>query len=318
MKKFAYVVIVSMFFWGSCSTTSSNNASKPATPWIFDNNNLEKANLTKNQIVYRDNPAGLPKGVKSDLFGRINWFNSLLEIFDLHETLKFEEKEMFFNALFGFIPEEPTDDIFRAIAIGEYFSDKSPLILYTTVYKPSSKAPGGSKGILDFSGNFTAVRNNQTGKITFRPLKGMIIPNMNWFSNGIIFEDGSVVKASYLFSKEYEEKTKNEASDNIYLQYVNLADIYIKDEIKNNDEKALQMLNDAYANAADTNIKIAAKLNTFLFYLNKQDVKSAEEALAMAAQLAKKAENIDTSFMRVINIEAPTMLKIYKNNMELK
>jgi len=316
MKKFAYFVIISLVFWSGCSTTPSNNANKPETSWIFDDNNMEKANLAKNQIVYRDNPAGALHGVKTNLFGRISWFNSFLETFDLHEALTFEEKEMFFNALFGLIPEEPTDDIFRVIAIGEYFSDKSPLILYARVYKPSNRAPSGSKGILVFTGNFTGMKNNKTEKITFMPIKGMIIPNINWFSNGIIFEDCSVVKASCLFSQEYEEKTKKEAGDNIYLQYVNLADIYIKDEIKNNDEKALQMLNDAYANAADINIKTTAKLNTFLFYLCKQDVKKAEEALATATQLAKKAENnIDPSFMRAINIEAPTMLKLYKNNM---
>ena len=315
MKKFLYVVIVPIVFWIGCSTTPSNNASKPEIAWIFDNNNLEKANLAKNQIVYRDNSAGLPKGVKSDLFGRISWFNSLLETFDLHEILTFEEKEMLFNALFGFIPEEPTDDIFRAIAIGEYFSDKSPLILYARVYKPSNKAPSGSKGILDFTGNFAAFRDKKTGDISFIPLKEKIIPNINWSSKGVIFGDGSVVMESCLFSQEYEEKTKNEAGDNIHLQYVNLADIYIKDEIKNNDEKALQMLNDAYAKATDINIRIAAKLNTFLFYLYKQDVKSAEEALAIAAQLAKRMGNINPSFMKVINIEAPTMLKIYRNNM---
>jgi hypothetical protein len=315
MKNFVCVVLFSVVLFNSCLTPSSSNANKPSESWIFGSNGLEKSKLLKNEIVYRDNPAGLPAEVETDLFGKISWFNSLLETFDLHETLSFEEKEAFFNALFGFIPAEPTDDFFRAIGVGEYLSDKSPLILYARIYRPSNRAPDGSKGILQFTGNFAAIRNNQTGKVDFRPLAGMIIPNMNWFSNGIIFA-GSIVKASYLFSQEDEDKIKEEVGDNIYLQYVNLADIYIKDEIKSNDDKILEMLNGAFNDAADLTIRTAAQLNTFLYYLYKQDVDSAEEALTTAVQLSKEMENIDPSFKRVIDIEAPTMLKIYKNNMQ--
>jgi hypothetical protein len=295
-------------------TTSSNNANKPSESWIFGTNSLEESKLLKNEIAYRDNPAGLPSGVEVDLFGKISWFNSLLETFDLHDALSFEEKEAFFGALFGIIPAEPTDDFFRAIGVGEYLSDKSPLILYARVYRPSDRAPAGSKGILQFTGNFAAIRNNQTGKVDFRPLKGMIIPNMNWFSNGIIFADGSFVKASYLFSQEDENKIKEEASDNIYLQYVNLADNYIKDEIKDNDDKALEILNEAFNYATDPTIRIAAQLNTFLYYLYKQNIDGAENALTIAVQLSKELEDIDPSFKQVIDIEAPTMLKLYKNN----
>jgi hypothetical protein len=301
--------------FNSCLTTSSNNTNKPSKSWILGTNSLEESKLLKNEIAYRDNPAGLPAEIEIDLFGKISWFNSLLETFDLHETLSFEEKEVFFDALFGFIPAEPTDDFFRTIGVGEYLSDKSPLILYAGVYRPSDRAPAGSKGILQFTGNFVALRNNQTGKVHFRSLKGMIISDINWFSNGIIFAGGSIVKASYLFSQEGENKLREEAGDNIYLQYVNLADNYIKDEIKDNDDKALEMLNEAFNDAVDPTIRIVAQLNTFLYYLYKQNVDSAEDALTIAVQLSNEVENIDPSFKQVIDIEAPTMLKIYKNHM---
>jgi hypothetical protein len=320
MKNFICVSLFSIVLFSSCLTTPSNNTNrsntnKTSTPWIFDTSIFEKAKLSENEIAYKDNPAGLSVEAETDLFGKISWFNSLLEIFDLHETLSFEEKEAFFNALFGFIPAEPTGDFFRVIGVGEYFNDKSPLMLYARVYRPSDKAPADSKGILHFTGNFTATRNNQTGKINFRPLNGIIVPNMNWFTNGIVFADGSLVKATYLFSQEDENKIKEEAGDNIYLQYVNLADNYIKDEIKSNDDKALEMLNEAFNNATDSTIKIAAKLNTFLYFLYKQDVDSAEDALTITVQLLREVENIDPSFKRVVDIEAPTMLKLYKNNM---
>jgi hypothetical protein len=282
--------------------TSSNNTNKPSESWIFGTRGLEESKLSKNEIAYRDDPAGLPSAIEVDLFGKVSWFNSLLETFDLH-GLSFEEKEAFFNALFGFVPAEPTDGFFRAIGVGEYLSGKSPLILYARVYRPSDSAPAGSKGILQFTGNFAAIRNNQTGKVDFRPLKGMIIPNMNWFSNGVIFADGSFVKASYLFSQEAENKLREEAGDNIYLQYVNLADSYIKDEIKDNDDMALEMLTEAFNDAADPTIRIAAQLNTFLYYLYKQKIDSAEDALTIAVQLSNGVEDIDPSFKQVIDIE---------------
>jgi hypothetical protein len=296
-------------------SNNTNNANKQSESWIFEADSLEESKLSKNEIVYRDNPAGLPSAMEVDLFGRISWFNSLLDTFDLHEILSFEEKEAFFNALFGFIPAEPTNDFFRAVGVGEYLSDKSPLILYARVYKPSDKAPAGSKGVLQFTGNFIVIRNSKTGKIDFLQIKKIITPNINWVSSGIIFADGSFVKASYLFSQEGENKLKEDAGDNIYLQYVNLADNYIKDEIKDNDDKALEMLNEAFNNSADPIIRITAKLNTFLYYLYKQNVDSAEDALAIAVQLSNETENIAPSFKQVIDIEAPTMLKIYKNYM---
>jgi hypothetical protein len=282
---------------------------------VFDQNKLSERKLSKNEIVYRDNPAGLPNGADTELFGRVSWFNSLLEIFSLQESMSFEDKESFFNALFGFIPDEPTDDFYRAVAIGGYFKNgKESLILYARVYKPTDRTPDGSKGILDFTGNFIVTQTVKTGKINFIPSNNVIIHGANWFSNGIIFSDNSIVKASFLYSQENEDEIKKESGDDIYMQYVNLADIYIKDELKDNDDKILGMLNDAYNNSVDLSVRLAAKLNTFLYYLYINDIAGAEEALTTAAQLADSAESINPDFRRVIDIEAPTMLKIYKNN----
>jgi hypothetical protein len=314
MKNVIAIPLFLSIFLVGCFTTPNINKNT-STSWVLNNDSLEKAKLSKNEITYRDNPEGLPGGIEIDLFGKISWFNSLMEAFGLHESLTFEDKETLFNALFGFIPADPTSDYYRAIAIGEYLSDRSPLVLYARVYEPSDKAPIGSKGILQFTGNFAVIRNTQTGKIDFRPLKGIIIPNMNWSTAGIIFSD-NIIKASYLFSPDGENRTKEDAGDNIYLQYVNLADNYINDEIKDNDDKALEMLQDAYNNATDLTIKIGAKLNTFLYYLYKNDVTNAENALTVAVQLSKEVIDLDPSFKRVIDIEAPTMLRIYKNGIK--
>jgi len=308
MKKYICIVLFFMVFFSSCLTKKD----EPEISWIFS---LDNAELIKNEIMYRDNPVGLPDEAKTDLFGKINWFSSLLETFNLHETLSFEQKEELFNALFGFIPAGPTDDFYRTVAIGEYLSDKSSLILYARVYKPSARAPSGSIGILNFTANFMVLEDKKTGKIRFSPLKRAILPNINWSSNGVIFADGSIIKVSNLFSQEKENEIKEDAGDNIYLQYVNLADSYIKDEIKTNDDRALEMLNEAFTHSDDPAIRIVAKLNTFLYYLYKQNVNNAEKALLTATELSRGLKNADLLFDRVINIEAPAILEIYKNNL---
>jgi Fe-S-cluster formation regulator IscX/YfhJ len=320
MKNLVCIVSVLSVVFTGCFTfpggnSGSGGSKKVSDAWMFDDNNLAERKLSKNEIVYRDNPAGLPKGVDAELFGKVSWFNSLLERFSLHESMSFEDKETLFEALFGFIPDGPTDDFYRAVAIGGYFKDGTePLILYARVYKPSDKAPAGSKGILDFTGNFIVTQNKQTGKIDFIPIDTGIFPNVNWFSNGVIFSDNSIVKASYIYSQKKENEINAEAGDDIYLQYVNMADVYIKDEKNDNDNKILEMLNDAYNNADSLTVRLTAKLNTFLYCLYKNDVAGAEEALTIATQLSNESESIDPSFRRVVDIEAPTMLRIYKNN----
>jgi hypothetical protein len=288
--------------------------SEPSTSWVFDKDNLEKRELLKNEVVYRDNPTESLAGVDVNLFGRLVWFNSLLDSFDLHESLSFEDKEALFDALFGFIPADQTDNYYRATAVGDYFGKGSHLILYARIYRPSDKAPKGSKSVLQFTGNFVMSENNQTGEIKINPLKGFILPNMNWFNIGIIFSNNLIVRASFLHSQEGENRTKEEAAGNIYMQYVNLADDYIKDEITANDDQALEMLNEAYDNATDLSIRLVAKLNTFLYYLYKDNIADAEEALAIVTQESERMEDLDSSLKWVINIEAPTMLEMYKNN----
>jgi hypothetical protein len=314
MKNFFIASLLSVVFTG-CFILLSDNSKKVSGSWIFDDDNLVERMLSKNEIVYRDNPAGLPKSANTVLFGRVSWFNSLLERFSLHESMSFEDKEILFDALFGFIPDEPTDDFYRAIAIGGYFKDGTEsLILYARVYKPSDKAPADSKCILGFTGNFTATQNTQTGEIKLEPINTGIFPRFNWSANGVIFSDNSIVKASDLYSQEKVDEIKAEGGDDIYFQYVNLADVYIKDEKKDNDDEILGMLNDAYNNSASLPIRIVAKLNAFLYYLYKNDVASAEEALTIVTQLYSESESIDPSFRIIVDIEAPTMLRIYKNN----
>jgi hypothetical protein len=157
-----------------------------------------------------------------------------------------------------------------------------------------------------------AVRNNKTRIVRLQPIV-TIGSNLNWSTNGVVFSDNRIVRGANLYSKEAENKLNEEYSNNRYLQLVNLADSYIKDELAENDDRALEMLNEAYSNSTEMAIRIIAKLNTFLYYLSKDNIKNAEEALSVATQLPNEFAGIDPSFRRVIDIEAPSMLRIYKN-----
>jgi hypothetical protein len=315
MKKIICLFLSGIIILTGCSTILNSNKSQTSnqSSWISNAGSLY-SNLEKNEIVYRDNPAGLPNGINANLYTRLSWFMSLLDFFELHETLTYEKKESFFNALFGFIPSGTTDDFYREVAIGGYFEEKFPLLLYATVHKPSADAPEGAAGILGFYGNFVGVRNSQTGNIRFQRMN-IINPNFNWGSIGVIFSNNNVVRGSFLFSQEAENKIKEEYKNNLYMQYVNLADGYLKDEIAGNDETALRMLNEAYANSNEVPVRIVAKLNTFLYYLSRDNIRSAEEALTTAARLSNDFVNIDLSFKKAVEIEAQTMLNIYKKYM---
>jgi hypothetical protein len=106
------IILVLCVVFTGCITPPYGVSEKVSYSWVFDQDKLSERKLSKNEIVYRDNPAGLPNGADVDLFGRVSWFNSLLEIFSLQESMSFEDKESLFNALFGFIPDEPTDDFY--------------------------------------------------------------------------------------------------------------------------------------------------------------------------------------------------------------
>ncbi|GHV69727.1 hypothetical protein AGMMS49928_13330 [Spirochaetia bacterium] len=294
----------------SCSTT-------PKTPttnsWIYDKDNLENVPIEKNEIIYRDIPGGLPKGADGPLFGKLAWFNSILNAFDLQETLSTDDKDKLFDALFGFLPETPTNIIYRAIALGKYFENGSPLILYAGLYEPASTAPEGSLGILQFTGNFGTLKT--PSKVLFVPVKGYLSISEFWKTMGVVFQDGLIVEASHLYNAGYEMKIMLDAKDDTNMEYINLADLYINDQLRENDARALEMLNEVYEKDDATELqKTVAKLNAFLYYLYTDDVSAAEEALLTAKEHSEKIPDLSPSILRVINVEAPAMLELYKIN----
>ena len=104
MKFLTVIVLFCVLVFTSCLTMA--NTSTPAkesisTSWIFDKEDLELKILKKNEIVYRDIPSGLPDSAEIKLFGKINWFNAILDGINLHETMSLDNKKQLFKALFG-------------------------------------------------------------------------------------------------------------------------------------------------------------------------------------------------------------------------
>lgn len=306
------ILVVAALALVSCASAPSAAPAAPAgrTPWIFSDGGLEEAPLAMLEIAKRDNPGVSVAAASGAAFGRVAWFNSLLDQLELHDRLGLEAKIALYDALFGYLPAAPTADFYRMAAIGGYFGEGKPLVLYAKAYQPSAKAPAGSGVVIQYTGNFVVVRDNKTGEVRRNPVNGMISPGFNWFTNGIVFADGRVVKTSYLYDPEEEKATAAEGGP--AMVKANLADLRVKDELLDNDAGIEASLEEAFADpAADVNIRALAKLNLFMFGLYAGDLAKAEAALDAARAVG--ASITEPSFREVIDLQAPAMLAVYRH-----
>jgi hypothetical protein len=263
-----------------------------------------------------DNPAGLPAALTNlSLFGRVAWFNSIMDTLELHEKLSQETKQELFAAIFGYAPAPGAKGgYYRTVGLGGYFDNGDPLILYLYAGLPNEKAPAGSLLIPTVNGNFFRVTEKDTDKTSNAHMPRSITA-LNWSSIGVVFDDGRVVKASYIRNVERETAYKNREDPTDPLIRVNLADFYIHDEIAENDGEALSLLQAVLADPSASPIfKTMANLNLFLYYLSQDDPAKAEAPLAEAQRLAQSTKDIDPAIIRVANTDAPAMLAIYNAN----
>ncbi len=296
----------------SCVSTSKP-ASKPASSqtsndWLFNYSWItSKPQYSVNVISKPGFSAG--EIVRPSLFGQVAWLNSLLVTFSLHDKLSIDDIEKLAIGLFGDIPAQSSSGYFRAVGIAGYFSTKEPLIFYVSAGKPSDKAPQGSKIILQFTGNFIRTKDSKTGAVSTTPITSMISPGFNWFSNGVIFENSLIVKASYLYDVLYEVALLRDADGDKDMEIINVSDLYIKDELTDNDKDIEANLLSVKNNSKDTTKQCIASMNLFLYYLYTDNVAKAEEELAFAENLSKA---LDAEIQSAVNKEAKVMLEIYK------
>ena len=157
-----YFMLLLLILLSSCLSSSVNNSSNSTSQWFF---NLEKADLAPGEIKSITDGNATAEIEEISNFGKIAWLYSLLETFELHQKMPIEDKIILLDSLFNAIPSEADGKINRATAIGDYFGENEHLIIYSTNFKPSDKAPQGSKIIVDFTGNFIMTKNNETGEV---------------------------------------------------------------------------------------------------------------------------------------------------------
>jgi hypothetical protein len=303
-KLFILTWIVFILF-GSCMSSpgSNSNSSSSDSQWFFS---LEKADLEPGEIRSITNENVNITAENIPPFGKIAWLYSLLETFDLHEKLSINDKIILLDALFNNIPNEANSIINRATAIGDYFGENKHLILYSTNFMPSDKAPEGSRMIVDFTGNFIVTEDVETGETKFTHIQGMISPKFNWFSNGIVFTNSNLVKVTFLSN---DEEYMNALENRDAVSLINLMDSYTKDENAANDSDILALLAEAEELiAGDPMLEVFAKLNHFQYLIYIEDTENAQ--LLLEEIQAQAVDITDEGFRRIIDIEAPHMLEL--------
>jgi hypothetical protein len=303
------LALASVALLSSCSSGPSSTApGKSKEPWVFEGGGLEKRKLATNEIAVADAPGEPPRRAEGTrTFGKVAWLYSFLERAGLHSKLDLQQKQALLAALFDGIPAEPTPDFYRAVAIGGYFDGKTPLVLYARAFKPSERAPKGSAVVLQFTGNFVVVTRKKTDKTELQPVSGMIMPNFNYFTNGILFSDGRVVQANFLYSPAEEKKLRAEGDPDTVA--ANLADAYTKDEVPENDAGIEGMLVAASrSEKATVEVRTTALLNLYQYFLYAGKADEARGALRDAQAAGKGIA--DPSFREVLDIQAPQMLAL--------
>ncbi len=288
----------------SCRTTTE----KEMRNWIFGEESLSKMQIPKGSILSKDRIPPENGVLTISNFGQVSWLNSILGRFDLHEELSLDEKKKLLNNLFQNIPVTSDHKIFRMTALGGFFESGENLVFYSTLYSPSQSAPEGSRFILDIKANCILTVNRESGETDMTVFNSAISPYLNWFSNGVIFQEGMVVKTMDLSNIETYEDLKNNSD---YISHINLADRYTRDELKENDLSIpcllISALEDPQLNRKE---KVTAALNMFQYYLYKEGLDQALTYLALALNLGEELENED--FRRVLDYEAPHMYALMK------
>jgi hypothetical protein len=305
------IAVIGVFaFLALGSGTMNNTRSTSSTrSWILNWEEAHKTSLGQYEIVYKDNPQSMPPPLNApDLFGRVNWFSFILNTFELQDKLSMEQKLELFDALFNYVPGKTQDMGYRIVSLGKFDDGKSLQFVLAAV-KLNDKAPPGTHGLRIYSN--CMIRQSNEGRqfvITELPL-GVV----NWDTIGVIFPDGRVIRAGNLHDEEEIAKWKEESGDDEAILAVNLSDLYIKDEISENDAEAFAMLEKAIAGASSKpEIDITLRLNYFLCLLSANRVDEAEKTLSEATELYQNISSPDPGLKSAVEFEAPTMLAIYK------
>jgi hypothetical protein len=305
----AVIGVFAFLALGSGTLDNTQNTSKTRS-WILGWEEDHKTSLGQYEIVYKDSPRSMPEPLNTpDLFGRVDWFSSILNTFELQDKLSMEQKLALFDALFNYIPGKIQNEGYRIVSLGKYRNEQSLQFVLGAV-KLNDKAPPGTHGLRIYS-NCMISQSNEGRRFVISQL---ILGTLNWDSLGVIFPDGRVVRASNLHDEDEIAKWKEESGDDEAILAINLSDLYIKDEIRENDAEAFAKLEKAIAGpSSDPEIDITLRLNYFLCLLSVNRVDEAEKTLAEVTEIYHNISNSDPGLKSAVELEAPVMLAIYRN-----
>jgi hypothetical protein len=304
----AVAVICGFAFLALGSGTMEGAGNSGTGTWIFDWEKDHKS-IGQYDVIYQDNPQSMPQAVENaDLFGRANWFLAILNTFELQDKLSIDQKLTLFDALFNYVPAETQTVAYRIVSLGGFKDDRT-LQLVLGAVKLNEKAPQGTHG-MNIISNCMII---DTSKGRIFTVNELYPGRTNWDTLGIVFPDGRVIRGNSLYSEKELEERKEESGDNEALLAINLSDLYIKDELKENDAEAFAMLEKAMAVPSDVpGSDIILRLNYFLCLLSVNRVDEAETMLTEATDLFKKIEEPEAGLAEAVELEAPTLLAIYR------
>jgi hypothetical protein len=289
-------------------TTEAARESGSTGSWILDWEQEHKTSLGQYEIVFKDNPKSMPKPLETGLFGRAVWFSGILNVYDLQGKLNMDQKLQLFDALFNYVPVKTQDEGYRIVSLGGFKDGKALQFVLASV-KLNEKAPKGTHGLKIIT-NSTILNTDKEKIFTITELS----LGINWSPLGVIFPDGRVIQTGNLYDQKEVDNQKKEFGDNATFLAINLSDIYIKDEIKENDAEAFAMLEKVIADTGvDAESGIVARLNYFLCLLSANRVDEAEEMLAETTELYQNLPGqSDMDLEQAVELEAPLLLAIYQ------
>lgn len=314
LKIWSLPCVALLVLFTSCASTGSSTSKSSDTSaqtWVFDSPALENAQLEKGAISVKTAPGKTPvmvKGLKP--FGKVVWFTSMMDMLGMNDSLTLDTKKQLLKELFTDVPAEPTADFFKAVAVGQCFNGGKPMVFYLETVKASSKAPAGTQLVYKLTGNFSLMRQKDTNAPVKMPIAEMIAGSINWYTLGILTKDGRLVRAGNIFSTEEENSIKKEGTPAAVKG--NLIDLYVKDELLENDALIPSLASEALADpSADDSTKALIHLNMILYYLSLDQVDKAEESLKKAINQGKNIS--EPSFRQAIEKEAPETIALYKS-----
>jgi len=267
----------------------------------------KKLHLKKNEI-YLENT--LPLQIDNYNFKDFSITNAAITFLDLigmATSMEVKNQYKLVKALFLNLPLRSKENCIRDILVGKYFPDGSDLIISEYIYPVKKEAGVNADKLLLLITNIIQSKASQNGTAK-EEIKSSGYPNdlKNRLIYFLIFNNNLLVTANNINKKNFKPKPTYSAKLKIIL-----TDIYIKDPILENDKEVIPILESILTDPSSSIAeRTAARLNMYLYYLYQGKL---DKAYKLIRDLnANIPSGLDKSFIKVIKIEAPNLLRIIK------